>query len=242
MICERHEELKKPVIDRWAPWALPCICDEETLKQREIELRQLQADIPIALVGYSLETYKAECLTSKNQQAFEAVSDWIDHGPAEKPWIYLYGPTGRGKTGLAVALLELFLEYRPGRFVSTSEWIMETKAAYASRDSSKAAQLLEQAQSADVLVLDDFGTVKATAFTTEQFFTLINHRYNRGNNWDGPNTVITSMYAPSELAQRLGGDDMAAAITWRIIERSLVVHVGGPNLRNHYERQRATSS
>lgn len=74
---------------------------------------------------------------------------------------------------------------------------------------------------ANVLLVDDFGAAKATEFTEEVNFRLVNHRYEHGLP-----TLFTSNLLPKELAGRLG--DRVAA---RLGEMCQQLVITGPNWR-----------
>lgn len=172
-------------------------------------------------------------VTEENREPASAIRRWAKE--IESSWLYVWGQTGRGKSGLAAAAFKEKLskqgDYGRGCYLNAARWIAEMRSGYARGDSKHSAELLDRAIQADVLFVDDFAVNESVSpFLREQLYTLIDARYSEGPFGPQP-TVFTSMYDLPTAAQRLGGDDLAAAICWRIRESAEVVNLRGPNLR-----------
>lgn len=145
--------------------------------------------------------------------------------------VYLHGPTGVGKTGLATALaLSLYGDEHAIRwvfFVSVPDFLGRLSRAVGGRDQN-AAELMERAKTAACLILDDLGAEAANAWSRERVYELINHRHGHQDTYDL--TICTSNLSISELAEHL---DARAA--WRLVEMcgSTIFNLtGAPNLRD----------
>jgi DNA replication protein DnaC len=87
-----------------------------------------------------------------------------------------YGPTGTGKTHLAVAVCRHLLEQKlitSARFWDTAALLTTLRQS----DDVRRQQVLEEAQQAAILVLDDVGAHNTTPWVREQLGMIINHRW-----------------------------------------------------------------
>jgi DNA replication protein DnaC len=82
-------------------------------------------------------------------------------------------------------------------------------------------EVFEALATASVLVIDDVGATKDSAWTDEVFDRLINARYE----WLRP-TLITTNVAPGEFGEKFG-----ERVTSRLMEMATVVPFMGPDLR-----------
>lgn len=162
---------------------------------------------------------------------------WID-GPAEeagddawdtwkaerKESLLLYGAFGTGKTGLAVSVLKRFIHgwREPALFVTVPELLDIIRAGYDKARPSGERDLLREAKTVPLLVLDDLGAERVTDWVQERLFVIINARHD-----EELATIFTSNLGPDEL-----GDHLGERITWRIVEMCDVIHLAGPNLRD----------
>lgn len=128
--------------------------------------------------------------------------------------LYLYGPVGTGKTWTAHALwrsrilaaetyrdiplvecwpLEQYLHYlRPGN----APVVYHKGSEYGDPSWTETVDVLDAAQRADLLILDDVGCDPLTSWGIEQLFTVIDHRYTHMLP-----TIITSNVVPRRLAE-----------------------------------------
>jgi DNA replication protein DnaC len=114
-------------------------------------------------------------------------------------WMYLWGPTGSGKSHLAAAVLhQAAAQARSVAYTTMGGLLSYLKAGFA--DGSADRRLLAL-QGVEALALDDLGTQRAAAAGTwaaEQLFELLNARYLHERA-----TIITSNLPPSHLDDRL---------------------------------------
>lgn len=161
---------------------------------------------------------------------------WLnsDHGPN----LYLWGPVGTGKSGLAFSLLRARLELRydweepheDPAWVDVIDLLDRAKAAM--RDGDGGA-IIRKHYDASVLVLDDLGAERPSDWARDAIATLVHHRHSRNLP-----TIVTSNYAPSALAKRLGHDDplIGQRIVSRLTENCLKVKLDRGDLRLKTER------
>ncbi len=109
---------------------------------------------------------------------------------AEHPdrWLYLAGPTGTGKTHLAVSIAGLRRARRvPVTFAFVPDLLDHLRQAFSPESRVSYDRLFEQIKNAELLILDDLGAHSSTAWAEEKLYQLIVHRYN-----SALPTVITS--------------------------------------------------
>lgn len=139
--------------------------------------------------------------------------------------LLLHGPTEMGKTGIAVAVARHFLD--AGKSVLWLEVFRFLRLAF----TDAGAALIDQAETVDLLVLDNIGTPEGTdgsdQVTLETrgrlklLFEVINHRSSNVRPM-----VLTSNLTPAELAAQLG-----PAIASRLYEACAAIEVTGRPLR-----------
>lgn len=153
-----------------------------------------------------------------------------------RTWLYLHGTPSRGKTGIAQAVLRLWLDAdREGHFVHMSDLLARIRATYQRKysDSETTDEVIMFYSTVYMLVIDDLGTEKMTEWVREQLDTILNNRKlaNRP-------TVMTSNYTLHEQTARLSTEENPKGGE-RIVERIMqmcdagrnVWEITGPNLR-----------
>jgi DNA replication protein DnaC len=110
-------------------------------------------------------------------------------GSAEKG-LLLMGPSGVGKTHLAVASLkELIRRGHGGLFCDYRELLKEIQASYNPASQSTEMGILEPIRTVEILVLDDLGASKPSDWVRDIVGIVLNARYNERRT-----TIITSNY------------------------------------------------
>lgn len=111
-------------------------------------------------------------------------------------WIYLYGPNGAGKSHLAAAIAnDCAANGIPTAYASTPDLLAFVRRGM---DDNSADARFVSLQQVELLILDDLGSEKASEWTVETLFRLIDERskHNRA-------TVITSNMHYDALATRI---------------------------------------
>jgi DNA replication protein DnaC len=110
-------------------------------------------------------------------------------GSAEKG-LLLMGRSGVGKTHLAVASLkELLRRGHAGLFCDYRELLKEIQASYNPASESTEMSILEPIRTSEILVLDDLGASKPSAWVLDIIGLVLNARYNERRV-----TILTTNY------------------------------------------------
>jgi DNA replication protein DnaC len=180
--------------------------------------------IPEAFRGWSLETLAD--LGPAQRGLAARVADWLEGDR----WLYLWGPTGRAKTGAAVgALAALVTAGQSGLFTDVRDLLSHLRTRYADISAFAASvpdRRWESLAEVDVLVLDDIGAERRTDWTVETLGQLIAHRHRRLLR-----TIVTSNLDLVDLGEHLGEARMTSRIQERCGRAGLVDCSQLPNLR-----------
>ena len=169
----------------------PCSCRLTGIPEQEFVRR---AGIPRDMRGYSLDGWGGK--PGMLQWAQEYVSQW----PPAKPLALMTGVVGGGKTGLSVAILRaLWAQHHlVGRFTTAPDLMRRFYASFQEEALESTEAIHREMETAPLVVLDDYGTEKATDFAAQEMFRLINGRMENGR----PLIVTTNMDL-LELDQRV---------------------------------------
>jgi DNA replication protein DnaC len=137
--------------------------------------------------------------------------------------IVLIGPTGVGKSGLAIGLLLKALQngYR-GLFIRAQDLFDEMYASLADRSSRK---LLQHLARIDCIVVDEMGYLNLRPEQANIFFKLMEERYRRRS------TIITTNLEYPEWHNFLGNKALVEALLSRLRHHCHTVRIKGPSLR-----------
>ena len=229
--------------------AVACDCGMEERSARVIE----RARVPKRYEHCDFESYVTDLADGKTWTAQHAqslkqakllaqgfVRDFP--GSAEKG-LLLMGPSGVGKTHLAVAALkELIRRGHGGLFCDYRELLKEIQASYNPASESTEMGILEPIRSAEILVLDDLGASKPSAWVLDIIGLVLNARYNERRV-----TILTTNYFDetpnAEPAPRTPGgqrvtvredtlaDRIGARMRSRLYEMCRTVEVFAPDFR-----------
>jgi DNA replication protein DnaC len=167
-----------------------------------------------------------------------------DYPGASEKGLLLLGPSGVGKTHLAVAALkELLRRGHQGIFCDYRELLKEIQASYNPASESTEMKILEPIRNTEILVVDDIGASKPSAWVLDIIGLVLNARYNERRV-----TILTTNYfdekPASEPAPRLPSgervkvvkedsleDRIGARMRSRLYEMCRTVEVFAPDFR-----------
>ena len=177
------------------------------------------------------------------KQAKLLAQGFVRDYPATEKGFLLMGPSGVGKTHLAVAALkELIRRGHAGLFCDYRELLKEIQASYNPASESTEMSILEPIRTVEVLVLDDLGASKPSAWVLDIIALVLNARYNERRV-----TILTTNYFDevpnAEPAPRLPGgqrvavredglaDRIGARMRSRLYEMCRTVEIFAPDFR-----------
>jgi DNA replication protein DnaC len=230
------------------PYCEDC-AERERIAEDRLEREQAERDA-LKRAGVT-ERLAAQTLDTSpvSADAVEACRAWLAaYREGERRSLWIYGPVGGGKTGLAWGLVrELALaavarfyaadeERRgaspgtPALFVNWRDLLADLRSEMRLSGDGYGSALYARAQRVPVLALDDLGAERPTPWALEALATLVQARYDSQKP-----TVVTANYGARDLASRLDAGDQGGVegrrIVSRLIEDAVSIHLEGPNLR-----------
>ena len=175
--------------------------------------------------SYVVDLADGTTWTAQHEQSLKnaklTVQGFLSSYPGSEKGLLLIGPSGVGKTHLAVAgLKELVRRGHAGLFCDYRELLKEIQASYNPASESTEMAVLEPVRTSEVLVLDDLGASKPSDWVRDIVGIVLNARYNEKRT-----TIITTNYldtAPGEgQATRLPNGKMVAAIREDTLEQRI---------------------
>lgn len=93
-------------------------------------------------------------------------------------WLLLMGKYGSGKTHLAAAIGNRWLERGGQAYFTTSPDLLDhLRGTFGPKSAVGYDDLFQRMRNVSLLILDDFGSESATPWAREKLFQLLNHRY-----------------------------------------------------------------
>jgi DNA replication protein DnaC len=213
-----------------------CTPENERIRHLRRVAKDLQslftdANIPDYAKGWSFATFpeKLDLFTAEGMIAVIEDSLELLKGGQTGISLFLYGPTGAGKTSVAVSALRRYMEEGyAGTFLPVRKYIRLLQSSYNKEAPKELIRLEDLILSVPMLVFDDLGSETCTDWSLGKIFDVIEER---GAN--GLVTIITSnnsLAALRKVWQRIQDDEIeqqSGRIIRRIRERFKVVAMSG---------------
>ncbi len=214
-----------------------CVCRAAQRALRRIK----RANIPKRHENSRLDNYESiiagasESMLHAHFKSNKFVQDYPEG--TEGRGLMFVGLAGRGKTHLAVGILRALIEEKSSRglFCDYGELLKQIQNSYNAKAETTEIELLQPVVKAEVLVLDDLGSTKPTAWVWDTVAHILNSRYN-----DKLTTIITTNFAnrPPASTGNAGvsredtlGDRIGERMRSRLAEMCVCVEVHGEDFR-----------
>lgn len=97
---------------------------------------------------------------------------------------YLHGPNGIGKSYIMIAAInEMITQQRSAVYLTTIRLLNKLRESF-SDDKITNSDYIEYFKNVTLLCLDEFGREKATEYTEQALFDILDHRYQASYNYD----------------------------------------------------------
>jgi DNA replication protein DnaC len=211
--------------------AVACECSMEERANAVME----RAKIPKRYEHCDFESFSTDIGMPQQQQSLKnaklQVEGFLRDYPSTEKGLLLMGPSGVGKTHLAVAALkELIRRGHGGLFCDYRELLKEIQASYNAASESTEMGILEPIRTAEILILDDLGASKPSDWVRDIVSIVLNARYNEKRT-----TIITTNYVDNPSSEgeaaRLPNGKLVAAVR----EDSLEQRIGSRMRSRLYE-------
>jgi len=226
--------------------AVACDCG---MQERAVRVME-RARIPKRYEHCDFESYSTEVASTPQerlslQQAKLSAQSFVrDYPGSSEKGLLLMGPSGVGKTHLAVAAVkELIQRGHAGLFCDYRELLKEIQASYNPASESTEMRILEPIRTVEILVLDDLGASKPSDWVRDIVGIVLNARYNESRT-----TIITTNYldnptSEGEAARLPGGklvpptredsleQRIGARMRSRLYEMCRTVEISAPDFR-----------
>jgi len=215
------------------PRAKRCSCYAE----RRVQALQAQAGIPKRYQNCTLSNFEVH--NDSHRDALKIARQFVKNYPVQDVGLVFIGDCGVGKTHLAVAVLQELIQTKKAscRFNDFRELIRDIQSTFTPESQLSESDVLAPVFESAVLVLDELGAKRTSAWVEETIFYIINSRYNNKRL-----TIFTSNYPDvreeedgrSAFFKKEGDslvDRIGIRLRSRIYEMCKVVEVNGPDYR-----------
>ena len=228
--------------------AVPCECGSEERAEKVME----RARVPKRYEHCDFESFATDLAdgrtwTTQHEQSLKQAKlltqAFVRDYPGTDKGLLLMGPSGVGKTHLAVAALkELIRRGHNSLFCDYRELLKEIQGSYNPASESTEMGVLEPIRTAQILVLDDLGASKPSAWVLDIIGLVLNARYNEKRM-----TILTTNFLDEatglEPGARLPGgqrvavkedslaDRIGARMRSRLYEMCRTIEVHAPDFR-----------
>jgi DNA replication protein DnaC len=156
--------------------ATRCRCAEDQLRERLLAASGVPSRYRhCTLAGFELWNPEDPTLAKAKRE----IQSFVDLYPTGDKGLLIMGPVGTGKTHLAVAALQQIMREKTppvrGRFVDFTSLVLEIQMTFDGSGSSR--EILQPLVEAELVVVDELGAGKTSAWVMDLLYYLVNTRY-----------------------------------------------------------------
>ena len=140
-----------------------------------------QARIPKRYAHCTLANFRLDLLPDESRQkAKQTVAYFVQAYPAVEAGLFLMGPSGTGKTHLAVAALNELMQEKGVAclFYDFRDLLKTLQNSYSKDTDVSELEVLQPVLKVEVLLLDELGASKMSSWVQDTLAYILNHRYN----------------------------------------------------------------
>lgn len=209
--------------------AKECTCRKQNIESKRISF----ANIPDAFKGMTIENFKNDIYRQENSKkvinillrAIRLYLEQLESHKATGKGLYIYSDAkGSGKTRIAASIANELLKNHDTRvkFATSSRVVQEIRSTWDKETRTcTQTELISALSTTEILIIDDFGIEKIYDHVNENFYNIINERYNSKKI-----TIYTSNYALQDLPYE-------DRIKSRVKETSFVMHFPEESVRDY---------
>ncbi|MFB0566843.1 MAG: ATP-binding protein [Candidatus Aminicenantaceae bacterium] len=205
--------------------------------EQRAEVLLERANIPRRYKDCTFSSF--EIHNPSHRDALKISKQFVKNYPVQEVGLLFIGPCGVGKTHLAVAICRELIEKKsvPCYFYDFRGLIKDIQNTYTPDSLFSESEVLAPVFKSDLLVLDELGAKRTSAWIEETIFYIINQRYNHKRL-----TVFTSNYLDTEEEEDTRnsyfkkGDDslvdrIGVRLRSRLYEMCKIVNIWGDDYR-----------
>lgn len=209
------------VLDEQTDEARPCRC--RPARVAAARSRSLARTIPERYQHVGFERHPVTAMDPIIVREIRRYCDTVDRRLDEGRGLLFFGTTGTGKTTLAMLVAqEAMRRHRTVAIYDAPRLLRRIGATFRPDSQETWTELIDQLEAVDLLVLDDVAVASQAEWVLEQFYSVINRRYEACR----AIVVTADVESPDLLGEHIGR--RAAS---RLLETCLPVPMFGPDNR-----------
>jgi DNA replication protein DnaC len=211
--------------------AVRCTCSQKQAALTHAE----SANIPRRFIGCRLKGFMAHEDAPSLAKAKKTVNKFITDYPAVDKGLLFHGPVGVGKTRLLCTVASELLVRYPSLDVYYIDWndlvrTMRSGEDSQSRNFQQINEVITRLTECDLLIFDEFGASKVSAWVQDQIYYVVNHRYNQQK----VTLVATNFFDQSGDGQETLTERVGDRLRSRLHEMTLSIEIFGVDYRRQY--------